>query len=78
MLTFLTAASIVWSARAYSYLISDKPYRNFLRRSARRREIENELKLSERYHQRHATNQAKNRADSTTPTFSGEGNSKWR
>lgn len=62
-LAFFTAASMLWSARAYSYLITDTSYRNFLRRSARQLEINDELKLSDRYRERHAKNRAKSRAE---------------
>ncbi|WP_371861311.1 DUF5677 domain-containing protein [Microbacterium maritypicum] len=63
VLAFFTAASMVWSARAYSYLITNTQYRNFLRRSARQLEINDELQLSERYWERHAKNEAKRRAE---------------
>ncbi len=54
MLMFFTAAAMVWSARAYSYLTHDKAHRNYLRSAARRLGISDELHLSEHYHRRHA------------------------
>ena len=54
VLLFFTAASLVWAARAYSYLLKDKQYRSFLRSCARELGVDAELKLSEHYYQRHA------------------------
>ncbi len=64
VLLFFTAASLVWAARAYSYLLRDNQYRNFLRSCARKLGVEADLQLSEHYYQRHAK-RAKNDAQPT-------------
>lgn len=61
ILLFLTTSSMVWSARAFSYLSGDKQHRSRLRRSARALEIKADLHLSEHYHRRHL-NRARVRA----------------
>ena len=53
-LLFLSTASMVWSARAFSYLTQDKAHRATLRRRARLLGIEDSLQLSDEYRQRHA------------------------
>lgn len=55
-LLYLTVCSMVWSARAYSYLTHDKEHRNSLRRRARDLGTSDELHLSQKYHERHAKN----------------------
>lgn len=55
MLLFFTAASLLWSARAYSYLTHSKDDRNFLRALGRKLGVTDSLTLSETYRRRHAT-----------------------
>lgn len=54
LLYFLLSASLVWAGRAFSYLSDSKPHRSALRSAARRLGITAEIKLSEKYYQRHA------------------------
>ncbi|WP_324012485.1 DUF6988 family protein [Microbacterium sp. JZ37] len=54
LLLFFTAASMLWSARAFSFLTQDKAHRSYLRSCARLLEITDELHLSDSYRQRHA------------------------
>lgn len=53
-LLYLTCASMVWSARAVTYLTGNKPYRNFLRKVAQQLGVTSEIQLSQSYFQRHA------------------------
>lgn len=53
LLLFLTAASMVWAGRAFTYLTQDKQHRNRLRSIAQQLGINCELQLSEHYHRRH-------------------------
>lgn len=53
LLYFLLSASLV-AGRAFSYLSDSKPHRSALRSAARRLGITAEIKLSEKYYQRHA------------------------
>lgn len=54
MLLFFTAASLLWSARAYSYLTHDRDDRDFLRATGRKLGVADSLGLSQTYRQRHA------------------------
>lgn len=54
MLLFFTAASLLWSARAYSYLTRDVDGRDLLRSIGRRIGVADSLTLSDTYHRRHA------------------------
>lgn len=54
MMLFFTAASLLWSARAYSYLTRDRADRDFLRSIGRRIGVADSLALSDAYRQRHA------------------------
>ncbi|MDP3951153.1 hypothetical protein [Microbacterium sp.] len=54
MLLFFTAASLLWSARAYSYLTRDQADRDFLRSVGRRIGVADSLALSDDYRRRHA------------------------
>jgi hypothetical protein len=64
LLLFFTAASLVWSARAFSYFLRDRVYRNSLRRMSRSLGITDELRPSETYLKRRA------RARKRTPASS--------
>lgn len=52
-LLFLTAASLVWAGRAFTYMTQDKQHRNRIRKAAQLLGINSELQLSEHYHRRH-------------------------
>lgn len=54
VLLYFTAASMLWSARAYSYLTNDRDDRDFLRTIGRTLGVADSLALSNAYHQRHA------------------------
>lgn len=56
VLLFFTSASMLWSARAYSYLTHDRRDRDLLRLIGRRIQVADSLDLSPEYHQRHALN----------------------
>ncbi|MBC9927376.1 DUF5677 domain-containing protein [Leucobacter sp. cx-169] len=49
-----TAQSLVWCARAFSYMSESKEHRQLMRDSAKRLGTDSELKLNERYWLRHA------------------------
>lgn len=63
-LLFFTAASMVWSGRAYSYLTHDRRHRAVLRQSAQLLEINSELQLSRNYRQRHGNSAGTSHAGS--------------
>lgn len=53
VLLFLTAASMVWAGRAFTYMTQNKQHRNRIRKAAQRLGINSELQLSAHYHRRH-------------------------
>lgn len=53
LLLFLTAASMVWAGRAFTYLTRNKQHGNQIRKVARELGVNAELQLSEHYHRRH-------------------------
>lgn len=53
MLLYLTASSLVWAGRAYSYLSKSSDHRRALRMAAARLGINPELQLSDSYYARH-------------------------
>ncbi|GAA1621119.1 DUF5677 domain-containing protein [Leucobacter chromiireducens] len=59
-LLFMTCASLVWAGRPITYLAENKVYRSFLRRVGNQIGVTSELKLSQKYYQRHATAKARN------------------
>lgn len=72
VLLFLTAASLLWSARAHSYLTNDKDDRDFLRAIGRRLGVADSLKLSQTYLQRHASQAKKERMQRARHASGGE------
>lgn len=72
-LLFFTAASLLWSARAYSYLTHDKDDRNLLRAIGRRLGVTDSLDLSQTYRQRHAARARKEREERKRSGASDEG-----
>ncbi len=53
-LVMLTACSLAWAGRAFSYLSKDKAHRSAIRNAAAQLGINPEPQLSDNYYQRHA------------------------
>ncbi|UOQ58772.1 DUF5677 domain-containing protein [Leucobacter allii] len=70
LLLFLTAASMVWAGRAFTYMTQDKHHRTRIRKAAQLLGINSELQLSEHYRRRHlnkATRRSSNQSPRTAP-----------
>lgn len=58
-LIMLTACSLAWAGRAFSYLSNDAAHRSVVRKAALKLGINPEPQLSENYYQRHAKTRSK-------------------
>lgn len=67
MLLFFTAVSMLWAARAVSYMTQDKQHRSALRQVARALEVDSDMQLSDRYRLRHAKQNRRARPSASRP-----------